>query len=75
LADVSDALDDAASLVWQLAMAEALGAEALELTARVEAARAHVQSLRVRGGEREPAEFDPEWAGLVPWDWRTERSA
>ena len=66
LAELSEALDSAQRLLAQLNPVDT-EAEALDLYARVEAARFEVRSLRL-GRQRIPRdEDDPKWTGFIPW--------
>ena len=68
LGELSDALDQAQSLVWQLAAAKLREVETLDLAARVEAARAEVRSLRLARVAESVAEVGPEWTHHSLWD-------
>lgn len=67
LAELADVLDQAQKLVWSLAMIEARGSETLDLYARLEAARAEVQALRLSRKTGGSANLDPNWGELLPW--------
>ena len=75
LSELSEALDEARSLIWQLAMAEIRDVDALDLSARVEAASAEVQSIRLSRMDRSSIQAGPKWTSLHPWDRQVERSA
>lgn len=66
LAELSEALKEAQSLLWQIEPSGLRNVDALDLSARLEAAHAQVQSLRFRNDE---PSFNsaPEWTNL-PWD-------
>jgi hypothetical protein len=67
LAELSDALEDAQRLLGNLARGGITGADALDLSARLEAARAQVRSLRsARAAERDENSH-PEWTNSLPW--------
>ena len=66
LAELADALDDARCLVKQLAGDETR-LEAIELSARIEAARFEVQTLRLKKSPSGGQGFDPEWSKDIPW--------
>ena len=71
LADLSDALESARKLLRDLIPADATD-EALDLSARLDAALAETRSLQSgRKKDRQP-KFHPQWSNLVPWDCRTE---
>ena len=67
LAELTDALDEAQSLVWRLGNAEMRAIDAFDLLARLEAARAEARSLRL-SRVRQPPCSNPEWTDPVPWD-------
>ena len=67
LAELSDALDEAQDLVWQMAIAEGRDFNALDLSARVEAARAEARSMRLGRMDRGSLEDDPNWSKPLPW--------
>jgi len=68
LAELARVLDEAQEMMKHLVVTDARRAEALDLLARLEAARAEVQALR-RGRVSELSEeFDPEWRKPFPWD-------
>jgi len=75
LAELSEALDEARSVIWRLAMEEVCNIDALDLSARVEAAKAEVQSMRLSRMDRSSIQNDPNWSGPVPWNRPLERSA
>ena len=66
VAELSEALDSARQLLVELDPADA-GGEAIDLYARIEAARSMVQSLRLSRAGIEVPEVDPKWTGLIPW--------
>jgi len=55
-------------LLSQLAPAELWDVDALDLSARVEAARAHVRILRIDRRTAPPPELAPERTNLLPWE-------
>jgi hypothetical protein len=61
LAELAQVLEQAQKLVTRLAVAEGRKSEALDVCARLEAARAEVQSLRRSRVAEASANFDPEW--------------
>jgi hypothetical protein len=75
LRDISDALEEAQDLVWQLAIAEARDVDALDLSARIEAARAEARSMCVSRVDRSSVQTDPKWSVLLPWARQLEGSA
>jgi hypothetical protein len=66
LAELSEALDSAQRLLARLNLADADSA-ALELYARIEAARFEVQSLRLSRQGIQRDEDDPKWTGFIGW--------
>lgn len=74
LAEISDALAEAQDLVWQLAMTGSRDVDALDLSARIESARAEAQSMRINRAARDAVQMDPEWISS-PWDRQFEASA
>jgi acyl-CoA reductase-like NAD-dependent aldehyde dehydrogenase len=66
LAELADALDEARHLMKRLASEEA-GFDAIELSARVEAARFEVQALRLKRSPGGGQDFGPEWSKDIPW--------
>jgi hypothetical protein len=75
LREISDALTEAQDLIWQLAIAEARDVDALDLSARIEAARAEARSMCVSRVDRSSVQTDPNWSVLLPWARHLERSA
>jgi acyl-CoA reductase-like NAD-dependent aldehyde dehydrogenase len=66
LAELADALEEARDLVKQLA-SEEIRFDAVELSARIEAARFEVQSMRLRRSTGGGQDFGPEWSKDIPW--------
>lgn len=66
LAELAEALDDAHLLVAQLAI-EKNGYDPTALSARIEAARLEVHSLRLKRSSGGRQDFDPEWSKDIPW--------
>lgn len=66
LAELSEALDDAQRLLFELVPADS-GTEAIDLCARIEAARFEVQSLRLSRPGILRDGVDPKWSGFIPW--------
>jgi len=67
LAELSEALGEAQQLLWDL-RPNMRDMEALDLAARVEAARAQVQSLSIARSKDTLPELPPEWIGLNLWN-------
>ena len=67
LAELSEALGEAQQLLWDL-RPNMRDMEALDLAARVEAARAQVRSLSIARSNGTFPELPPEWAGLHLWN-------
>lgn len=68
LAELSEALDEAQRLVWRLTPIDGRNCDALDLAARIEAALAQVQSLRLARRNAGGHDSHPEWSNLLPWD-------
>jgi len=68
LAELAQVLDEAQKLVGRLVIAEGCRSEALDLSARLEAARAEVQSLRRSRASEHSGNFDPKWSKHLLWD-------
>ena len=68
LAELAQALDEAQEVVKSFASAGGSYAETLDVSARLEAARAEVQSLRRSRMGNTLEEFDPKWIQHIPWD-------
>jgi hypothetical protein len=68
LAELAQVLDEAQELVNRLAVARGACAEMLDASARLEAARAEVQSLRRGQWARIVKEIHPNWMKSQPWD-------
>ena len=66
LAELADALDEAREAVEQLASGEHRSI-ATELSARIDAARSEVETLRLRRSRGGGQDFGPEWTNGVPW--------
>ena len=66
LAEVAEALDEARHVVKELG-AERGRLEAVELYARIEAARLQVQALRIRRSYDGASNSGPEWMKDIPW--------
>lgn len=66
LAELADALDEAHELVEQLANGES-HLVAIDLSARIDAARAEVETLRLKRSRGGGQDFGPEWSNGVPW--------
>jgi hypothetical protein len=56
-------------LAWQLGMDRG-DSEAMALYARIEAAMAEVQALRLGGRRDSRPEIDPDWTQIAPWTTR-----
>jgi hypothetical protein len=67
LADLSDALNAAHELLFDLDVGAQQRLEARELYWRIEAARLEVQSLRLSRSLMPRDEKDPEWSESIPW--------
>jgi hypothetical protein len=66
LAELAAALEEARALVKQLATDE-VRFDMIELSARIEAARFEVQTLRLKRSPGGGQDFDPEWSKDLPW--------
>jgi acyl-CoA reductase-like NAD-dependent aldehyde dehydrogenase len=66
LAELADALDEARCLVKEIATQEA-GFDAIELSARIEAARFRVHTMRLKRSPGGGQDFGPEWSKDIPW--------
>ncbi|MBA3577931.1 MAG: hypothetical protein H0W39_10035 [Sphingomonas sp.] len=66
LARLSDAIDDAQRVAWQLRTSDSVSKEARELYSRLEDARIEVESLRGLS-ERGLRGADPDWLGKLGW--------
>jgi len=70
LTELSEALQEAQRLLWQIDPSGLRSVDALDLSARLEAAHAQVRSLRFRHSDS--ANYSaPEWSNL-PWDRQNE---
>ncbi len=69
LAELAEAVAEAQGLARTIGVPEGSCASANALYGRLEAVRVEVEALR-RGGGRgnRPAELDPLWTSLFPWD-------
>jgi hypothetical protein len=65
LAELADALEQAQKLSWRIGSSDAGNAEAMELYARLEAARVEVQSLRLGGFKVAGPQEEPDWTELL----------
>ena len=61
LAELAAAIEEAQRVAWRLGVAEGDSSEAKELYARLEVARAEVESLRRGGWSRQEVDFPPLW--------------
>jgi len=68
LAELAQVLEEAQKLVGRLTVTDARRTEALDLSARLEAARAEVQALRRNRLSEFSRQFDPDWRKSLPWD-------
>jgi hypothetical protein len=68
LAELSEALDDAQEILWRMGPRDVRHADALDLWASIEAARAEVRLLRIGRPDRAVPHFHPEWTNQGPWD-------
>jgi acyl-CoA reductase-like NAD-dependent aldehyde dehydrogenase len=68
LAELAEAIEEAQELVIRLAAAEGRRAEALDLSVRLGAARAEVQSLRRNRITDAAGHIDPDWSKQLPWE-------
>ena len=66
LAELAGALDDARRVVTQLAVEES-GFDPTPLSARIEAARLEVQTLRLKRSPGGGQDFGPDWSKDIPW--------
>ena len=66
LAELATALEQARQLVKELA-AQQNSADAVELYARIEAAKCELQSMRLSRLSGGGQQFDPEWTKDIPW--------
>jgi hypothetical protein len=71
LVELSDALRDAQELLCRLGRADLHEVDALELSARVEAAIAEARSLQLGRIKDEQRRVHPEWSNL-PWNARVD---
>jgi hypothetical protein len=67
LAELTDALDEAQTLVWRLGVSEMRQIEAFDLLARLEAARAEARSLQLSRLREIASPSGPEWTNPL-WD-------
>ena len=68
LAELAQVLEQAQEVMSRLAVADGRRGEALDVSARLEAARVEVQSLRRTRLSEPPENLDPEWRKQLPWD-------
>jgi hypothetical protein len=68
LAELAQVLEQAQELMSRLAVADRRRGEVLDVSARLEAARAEVQALRRARLSEPPENLDPEWPRQLPWD-------
>jgi hypothetical protein len=68
LGELSDALDEARELIWHLGGSGPWSSDALDLAARIEAARIRVESLRLGRCRGMPAQARPEWTKQSLWN-------
>ena len=66
LAELADALDEARRVVKQLAIEESRF-DAIELSARIEAAKLEVHTMRLKRSPGGGHDFGPEWSKDIPW--------
>jgi acyl-CoA reductase-like NAD-dependent aldehyde dehydrogenase len=67
LSEVSDALERADDLLVALTLAQGVNALAIDVSARLAAARAEVRALRLGRYDRHADEVRPEWMNRSPW--------
>ena len=65
LAELADALDDAHQIASEIGLAHVHHPEAVELRARLAAARAQVQGLRLSRPDERSAQLNPKWSNSV----------
>ncbi|MEP7130461.1 MAG: hypothetical protein ABI770_04960 [Sphingomicrobium sp.] len=68
LGELAQALEEAQALVVRLATAEGRRIESLDLSARLGAAGAEVQSLRRNRISETAEDIDPDWSKHLPWE-------
>ncbi|MDQ3482984.1 MAG: hypothetical protein M3448_06220 [Pseudomonadota bacterium] len=66
LARLSEAIDGAQRVAWQLRTSESVSQEARELYSRLETARVELESLRVLP-EKDFGPDDSDWLGKLGW--------
>lgn len=66
LAQISEAIESAQHLAWQLGTRDGSSNEARELYGRLEAARLEIETLR-RIGLYESTKFEPDWLQKLGW--------
>ena len=66
LAELADTLDEARDVVERIATGEN-HLIAVELSARIDAARTEVKSLRLKRSLGGGQDFGPEWSNGIPW--------
>lgn len=69
LAELSQALEDAQDVLYRMGGGDVRQIDALDLWARIEAARAQLRMLR---GTRADSNFTSEWSNQAIWDRRSE---
>src|SRR5438045_9179801 len=67
LAELAQVLEQAQEVMSRLSVGDGRRGEALDVSARLEAARAEVQSLRRARLSEPPENLDPEWRKQLPW--------
>ena len=68
LAELAEAIAEAQRLARTIGVPEGSCAPANALYERLEAVRIEVEALRRGGWGNQPAEIDPLWTSLFPWD-------
>jgi hypothetical protein len=68
LAELSNALEEAQTLLWSLDAADLRKVDVLDLSARLEAARAEVRALRLGRTGEQASQFSPNWTNQLLWD-------
>jgi hypothetical protein len=68
LAELSDALEDAQRLLWSMPPSKLRTVDALDLSARLEDARAQVALMRLGRATELPTHSGPEWTSKPLWD-------
>lgn len=70
LAELAVAIEQAQVVAWRIGVIEGDEPEALELYARLEAAREEVDALRRGSWTGVSQDMDPAWLRLLPWRTR-----